>query len=606
MAVDFESSMLRITTRKWGAEYLHIAESGVVALRKLTSVSRVLISFIAISFAVTDSPTRAQEGENWLLGESGATGEADLKIDVAAAKRALGGDVSSADAQKRVTKAMGEFLKSHPGKNRVFDASTAPANAVDVTPEFVELISGHRGEDSHEAKLGSSQTSEEPPVTQVQVQTPAEARIVVTGQRLEPLVAPHDLTASASVPLVTLTFPATITPRAEALLLETLRKNKWPSGCGVFWAQCSDNENYLDQIVAKTTYYVSDVYAALTRGLPPNSVVIQPATLDVDGSGRFSYRLLDNELPSAITLDFIAFVAPRYYPTGPSTAYTNGLYVLPALVASSEPQSRNDSGQLFAISQGISPSNVGAHPSVLAQLAATAEQKRTDPPKSVVMFDDNQLKITDTQWRHVESPIRIPEFAAELMAVELKPFVAAVNTVDRKAIERAQLARYASLYSDAMRTAGPIAWTLLPEFISAEREFTNSSTLEDLKTLREGEFGQSFRKMLLAEREENKRAGRARVSGALTGMLGGYLAGRSGSSSMPEMIKSVMDQQAALSHAGEAFSASVGGVSVAQRSVVIQMGERQETVIAGTIAELREKFRQLLLAQAAAPQPTAN
>ena len=568
----------------------------------------------AIGLATFASPLQAQISENWILGESGAIGEADLKIDVAAAKRALGDDESSADAQKRMTKAMKELLRSEPGKNRLFDASNAPVGTHDVTADFVELVSGHHVEDSQEARLGPPKDVRQTLAPQVQAPLQPQARtersIIVTGQRAEPVVVPQQL-ASESVPLVTLTYPETITPRAEAQLLETFKKLKWPAGCGGFMTKCSDNAHYLDQIIAKTTYFVPDVYAALTRELPANSVVIQPATLDLDGSGRFTYRLLNAELPSATTLDFIAFVAPRINPKdGPSSsAHTHGLYVLPALVASQQSQTRSSDGELFAISQGISPSGVGPRPSALAQLATMVGQKRTDPPQGVVVLDDKQLKIADAQWKHVETPLLVPALVAELMAGQLRPFVAAVKAMDRQAVERSQLTQYATLYSDAVTRAGPIAWALLPEFLAAEREFMNSDTLEGLKALREGEFGQSMRKMLLAERQQNKSVARSKWTSALTAGIGGAFAGASGALSAPQigqMMVAVIQQQAAIHRAGEAFSASVGGVSVAQRSVVIQMGERQETVTARTISELRQKFRELLLAQAVPSRPATD
>ena len=428
----------------------------------------------------------------------------------------------------------------------------------------------------------------------------AEPPIIVTGQSAEPLAAPARL-ASHSVPLVTLTFPATITPRAEAKLLETFPKLKWPAGCGNFMAPCSDNAHYLDQIVSKTAYLVPDVYAALARELPADSVVIQPATLDLDEWGRFSYRPVNGELPSATTVDFIAFVAPRIYPTLPSSAQTHGLFVLPALVASAPPPGNDGSGKLVAISQGLWPSNVAARPSALAQLAVSVGQKRTNPPQGVITLGGKQLKVSDAQWAHIASPESVPDFIAATMTAELRPFVAAVKAIDRQSLERAELARYASLYSEEVKKAGPIAWALLPEFLSAEREFTNGETLGVLKALRTGEFGLSVRKMLLAEREQNKNAGRARWAGALTAMAGGYLAGASGAASAPQMMMAVAQQQLAMRRAGEAFTASVSGVSAAQRSVVIQMGERQETVTARSISELRSRFRELLLAQAVAP-----
>lgn len=556
-----------------------------------------LAGLVAGAVVTSFSTLRAQSSDHWLLSESGATGEADLKLDLAAAERALGKGVSPADAQRRMTRAMGELLRSHPGRNRLFDASIAPAGAVDVTAEFMDLVADRQVEKPRQAMLEPPQ---EPAAPQAQVQAQTGRPIIVTAPRSEPVVAPQDL-ASESVPLVTLTFPARITPRAEALLLETFRKLKWPAGCGAFMAPCSDNANYLDQIVAKTAYFVPDVYAALARELPANSVVIQPATLDVDRAGRFTYHLPNSELPSATTVDFIAFVAPRVYPTGPSSAYTHGLYVLPALVASSQPQSRNDSGKLFAISRGISPSDVGTNPSALVQLAATAEQKRSNPSTGVVTFGDKQLKITDAQWQHVESPVRIPEFVAALMAGELRPFVTAVKAIDRRSVERSQLARYAMLYSNEIAKAGPLAWALLPEFLGAEREFTNTDTLEALQALRAGEFGQSVRKMLLAEREQNKSAGRSRWAGALTAAAGGYFAGASGATSAPQiqqLMMSIVEQQAAMRRAGEAFTASVGGVSAAQRSVVVNFGQRQETVSARNIPELRERFRALLIESA--------
>ena len=575
-----------------------------VSMARRTLAQLLLGGFAAAAAFSASSAGHAQSSDNWLLSESNATGDADLKIDVTAAKRALGDGASPAETQKRMTKSMGELLRLQPGRNRLFDASNAPAEAVDVTAQFVDLIGRHQDEHSSVAGSEPPQNPEQSEAPRIQAQAHTERAIVVTAPRVEALIVPRELPASESVPLVTLTFPATITPRAEAFLLEIFRELKWPEGCGGFMARCSDNTNYIDQIVAKTAYYVPDVYAALARELPANSVVIQPATLDVDGAGHFSYRLLNGELPSATTIDFIAFVRPRFYPTAPSTAFTHGLYVLPVFVAASQPRTSSKGGELFAISRGVSPTDIAVRPSALAQLAATAEQKQSAPLSGVVTFEDKQLKITDAQWKHVESPMRIPEFVADLMAGELKPFVAAVKSIDRRAVERSEIVRYASLYSDAVNKAGPVAWAILPEFISAEREFTNSDTLEGLKTLREGEFGQSVRKTLLAEREQNKSAGRTMWTNALSAGVGGYFAGKSGAtgpSQIQQMMQAVMDQQEAMRRAGQAFSESVGGVSAAQRSVVIQMGERQETVIAGTIAELRQKFRQVLLAQAAAP-----
>ncbi|MFP5330197.1 MAG: hypothetical protein ACLGHC_08710 [Alphaproteobacteria bacterium] len=545
----------------------------------------------------------AQSSDSWLLSESGATGDADVKLDMAAARRALPAD--SPDAQRRMNKAMTELLRAYPGKNRLFDAATAPGGAVDVTAEFTSLL-GDRQEAPREAELQASSPSQSSSPVQAEAQPQIDRPIVVTATRSEPLVAPQQMTESESVPLVTLTFPATITPRAEARLKQAFDKLKWPVGCGGFMSYCSENDHFLDQIVAKSAYFVPDVYAALAKQLPKNSVVIQAATLDVDSAGRFSYRLPNDDLPSAIRLDFIVFVAPRYYASTPSTVYTHGLYVLPAFVASTQPKVRKSNSELFAISRRISPTGVGPNPSALVQLATTAEQKRSDAPKGVISFGDKQLKISDAEWKHVESPLQSREFVTGLMAKELKPFIAAVKAIDRRLVERTQIARYASLYSGVIEDAGPAGWELLPKFISAEREFTNEDTLAALSNLREGEFGESFRQMIRAEREQNKKAGRAMWAGALTAMAGGFSAAAAGTSAGPQMLVATMQQNMAIAQANNAFSASVGGVASGQRSVVISFGERQITVHARSIPEFREKFRALLMRRAANSDATVS
>ncbi len=152
-----------------------------------------LAGLVAGAAFSTSSTLKAQGSDNWLVSESGATGDADLKLDVAAAKRALGDGASPADTQKRMTKAMGELLRSQPGKNRLFDASNAPAEAVDVTNVFVELVGDQRVESPSEAKFQQPQHPQGPDAPRAQARARTERPIIVTAQRAEPLVVPQQL-----------------------------------------------------------------------------------------------------------------------------------------------------------------------------------------------------------------------------------------------------------------------------------------------------------------------------------------------------------------------------------------------------------------------------
>lgn len=117
-----------------------------------------LVAGATLSFS---SFLNAQASDSWLLSESGATGDADLKLDTAAAQRALGADQSSLDAQKRMTRAMGVLIRSYPGRNRLFDASEAPAGAVDVTVPFLDLIQLGRAESPSTARASSPRPVDE-------------------------------------------------------------------------------------------------------------------------------------------------------------------------------------------------------------------------------------------------------------------------------------------------------------------------------------------------------------------------------------------------------------------------------------------------------------
>lgn len=418
---------------------------------------------------------------------------------------------------------------------------------------------------------------------------------LISPQILHAQAAPTGISEAAkNIPLIALTYPADISQTADTYIRNIYTRSKWPSGCGGWMVTCADNDSAFDQALVRTAYIIPDVYHALNRSLP-GQVILQPATVDVDAAGNLTYKLANPELPVAARVDFMAYVGPKVLGDSPSSsAFTHGVNVLPVFAAS---VTHGRTQELIALSEGLS-SRIGDQPvSVLIQITKTVGAKLEKTAKNI-SFSTNPWKITDEQWKHVESDPK-HEFLVGTIATALLPVTMKIKTIDRERAAKENLPTYRAVFGNELVKSGPVGEALLPSFIAAELDFMKQPTTEYLTNIRTGEFGESVRKTMLAERGFNKKAKTASWLGLLTAGLAGAASGAVGGSSVlmqsQRGLLSGLQQGSNLKQSQQQFSSGMASLAAEQRSVTVNVGSAAMRLSAGSIIQLRNGFRSILL-----------
>lgn len=403
-------------------------------------------------------------------------------------------------------------------------------------------------------------------------------------------------------PTILLSYPAKVLPEARQKLEAQYGESRWPDGCTTMAGECPAREGALDDLIVKTVYYVSEVFGVLVGHLGEGAVIIQPGTIGLDGNGELQYSIPHPELSAPFRMDFAAAVHPLLAGSVPSYASTNGRYLMPAYIVTTDPSvaGRNDglfkasSGMVFWIGQANS------QPSALLSLRKSAiieKKAKKAMDKAFAPFAIKPLwkPFDEKAWdAHLLSADGSVKIATPLIERDLGAVLAAIKMTDVNVLRTAQIDAYAKLYAKELRGKEYLASELMPIFIDAERSYLQVAVMRELHSLKSGQFGQSLRERLAAERKLHKDAGTAMWMSALT-MTAANLG--QGVLASPSNMFVLMGQESRLQSSAEAANAAFGGVSSEQIDVSFQIAGRNETVQVNSLEQLRGQFRKVIEAQ---------
>lgn len=402
------------------------------------------------------------------------------------------------------------------------------------------------------------------------------------------------LAKAGTFPHVILSYPAIVTPKASEILREKYLSNPVPKKQrGVD----SYGEAFEDSL-SKTAFYVLDFYRALKASSPGISLVLQPATVDLDDSGRLTYSVPAQGLPAAVRADFLAYAYPGQQSSGyPAGLHSMGGNVTPLISVASE-------GTEFAGSAGtaiyMEPfKGVRAHseqPSVLLQIASLTQGRgKLAVPKNVSVLEPKRLKIPGAAWsRHLTAWGKGQTALGALFAPYTKAITGTLGSINQSQWQELALDRYLKALAVPGISRSEGVDRLLQKFAKAEAEWASRQSEQQLETLLRGAFGQSMRTRIEKEREYIAAANAASfaqglmaLSGAMSSMAAGTPIG------LNQQVMSLLTDTS-IDRMGDAHRQAFEGIAAEQQSVAIETAEGAQVVQAATLRELRDGFRQIL------------
>src|SRR5947207_14900869 len=122
--------------------------------------------------------------------------------------------------------------------------------------------------------------------------------------------------AKAQPVLATIRFPARVEQRAELLLEKAYREqylniSKDPSSSRGTLKGELDNDAPDQQMIVRSTYFTVELYEQLRKRLPPNSVTLQPMSIDLNEQEYLTLESPNKLPPSVLYVDFFAYYAPE-------------------------------------------------------------------------------------------------------------------------------------------------------------------------------------------------------------------------------------------------------------------------------------------------------
>jgi hypothetical protein len=122
--------------------------------------------------------------------------------------------------------------------------------------------------------------------------------------------------AKAQPLLAVIRFPARVEQRAETLLKKAYREQYFNisksanSSRGTVKNEL-DNDAPDQQMIVRSTYFAVEFYEQLRKRLPPNSVALQPMSIDLDEQGHLTLNSPNTMTPAVLYVDFFAYYAPE-------------------------------------------------------------------------------------------------------------------------------------------------------------------------------------------------------------------------------------------------------------------------------------------------------
>jgi hypothetical protein len=405
------------------------------------------------------------------------------------------------------------------------------------------------------------------------------------------------MTQYTGAPLVILSYPSALTPGANARVRRAYIDNPIGSLPNL---TLSERPQAFDEALLKTNYHVHEFYRILSARLPPGSVVLQPAFLDIRGS-EASYMVPNEGIPAALRVDFMMYSHPRLYSNGrpwSPNSYARNLSPLMAIRISAGVASESRSDIAGMDDLPPMPAARGRQPSILLQfLAVSKSGKSKQKSRDYKNIPVVEYHIPDDKWlSFLDSGIDGVPPGHDLFSTYADIVVECLNTIETETAVDGEKAAYYSLY-DANAASDSERSALLDQFIDAERQFVHEQGMLYSDNLYRGDFGSSMRERILAEVDTDEKAGRADKMAALSmgaGMLlGGLTNGLAGAATGGGSLANGYSTLADIAKISESFDSSFAEIGLRQKTVSVDLGNQERSIQAQTLDELRRDFRAL-------------
>lgn len=398
-------------------------------------------------------------------------------------------------------------------------------------------------------------------------------------------------------PLVVLSYPVEISkaaqPRMKLAFESPFELRDYARQCG----DCVPSPNALENSLSKTQFYFMEFYSELAKVLPPRSIVIQPAMVDVGEDGKLIYKVWDQELPANLRVDFMVYAMPLVVMRRLSWHNTIGRFVTP-LIAVTVPDSSLEGKRYLVTTEHLLFKSNGVQPSVLIQIFNNSRlniaQAITD--KSVTTLKLKEMAISEADWA---SQINGSQAIESRSLSVMKPYVQAVSSAfqstNGRSISAVELQAYRSIFTNELAAAGPGGEVLIPKFISAEREFVQKVNLGFIAKLDQGDFGETMRQRLIAERSYHEQQAKSNLLYSFAALAGGLSNMSSGRPVGENFAAEEEAHQETSSQHFATYSASASGLTNEQFRFVVTVGQKEEVVVGNSVQALRDGFKNILL-----------
>lgn len=381
-------------------------------------------------------------------------------------------------------------------------------------------------------------------------------------------------------------FPARIEDSAEPVMARAYKEQYLNVPKGPTWNESDektpfDNEYAHQQMLVRSTYFAAEMYEQLKKRLPPNSVALQPMSIDLDGQGYLTLRSPTKLSPSVLYVDFFAYYSPkRAYIALPETF---GKYLSPVVsVHTSIEGSRDTFGAVAGMKQiplraernsqagangrgfrgnlvtflndwlADQCSNNSNNPQEKSETETDFPSCATNQNSPINASGFNKEKITrERPFKHgqyfelplVEYAMSVEELADQskgpegnlsnppsrkILGVYADVIIEALNVIDHEKAVKTDRRQYAAIYdpeiaavndTELLTTERGSRLALIRKFEATEKEFLTRSDQKFIDTTYKGTFGDAIRKTMVSEEEVHSKLVQSQTMDFLAGML---------------------------------------------------------------------------------------
>lgn len=206
-------------------------------------------------------------------------------------------------------------------------------------------------------------------------------------------------------PVVALRYVASVDPAHKQKIVEIYRQRNYQfpiTGHEDLYTNIRYSPSALPEGIAKTAFHVMGLYRTLRKSLPNARIVLSPAELTINKSGKVAYKQSFRPIPADILIDFYAYVTPGVTSReSPRLVTTMGRRVAPIINIRTYPKASPSTEGALVIHKYLEPA---LHRDSLAfgvegALGASLVDLLNAPT-------DDMPTLPRTQWHELISPER--------------------------------------------------------------------------------------------------------------------------------------------------------------------------------------------------------